>query len=103
MARNAEEKILSADLDSELVDRFCQQVETRGFKKKRALKGAVELWMSLPAALQAYILGGECGEDVLEGLLKYIIGDQMDSLRKEFHGLRAKPQSGTGTVKSDPT
>lgn len=92
MARNAEEKIISADLNSELVDRFCRQVETRGFKKKHALRGAVELWLSLPAALQAHILGGECGEDILEGLLKYIFGNQMDSFEKISTGFVRNPK-----------
>jgi hypothetical protein len=91
MARNTAEKVLSADLDSELVDKFCEQVDIRGFKKKRAIQGAIELWLSLPSALQAYILGGECQKDMLAGLLEYIIKNQIDVLRERFGDLMVKP------------
>ncbi len=91
MNRDAnKEKLLSADLDADTVDRFCQQVESRGFKKKRALSAAVRLWLSIPNELQAHIMSGECGDDVLGGLLKYIAGNRIDVLRREFRGLAVK-------------
>jgi len=98
MPRNAKQKLLSADLDSAVVERFYEQVENRGFKKKRALQGAVEFWLSLPVGLQAHILTGECGQDVLAGAIKYILRNQMDELREKFDDLRTKshdPSQGT--------
>ncbi len=92
MVRNVKEKLLSADLDSALVDRFYEQVESRGFKKKRALQGAVALWVSLPVGLQAHVLAGECGEDVLAGTIKYILRNQMDDLREKFDDLRPRSE-----------
>jgi hypothetical protein len=83
------------DLESRLVDAFYQQVETRGFKKKRALQGVVELWLSLPVGLQAQILAGECGPDVLDGAVRYILRNQMDNLREKFGDLRAESNART--------
>ena len=87
MPRNSKEKMLSADVDSAVVDRFFEQVESRGFVKKRALRGAIELWLSLPEGVQAHILTGECGEDVLAGVVKYIFRNRMDAIREKLESL----------------
>lgn len=88
MARNPKEKLLSAELAAELVEKFAEQVKNHGFKQKRALQGAVELWLSLPASLQAHILSGECGEDVLAGMIRYIVTNRIDALREKLESLR---------------
>jgi len=95
MTRDAKEKLLSADLEGEVVDRFCEQVESRGFKKKRALSAAVRLWLSIPNELQAFLMSGECGDNVLTGLLRYIASNRIDVLRREFHDLSVKSTQGT--------
>jgi hypothetical protein len=84
MPGNGSVKVISAELDSELVERFCNQVDARGFKKKRALAGAVELWLSLPPSLQAYVLSDECGEDVFAEMMNYILNNQIDQIRERI-------------------
>ncbi len=70
MAGNTEKKMLSADLPAELVSGFRTQTSQRSFRKKRALSGAVKLWVSLPVDLQVHVISGGCGENVLKGLLE---------------------------------
>ena len=81
MPKNSRQKPLSAELDFELVDSFCGQTDANGFKQKSALRGAVQLWLSLPPALQAHILSDECEEDVLGSVIKYIVRNRIDALR----------------------
>ncbi len=84
MAKNNQEKLLSADIDSKLVDKFLSQMETRGFKKKRSVAAAIQLWISLPSELQAKAMAGALGEDVFSGLLHYLIDNEISQIRAKF-------------------
>ena len=88
MPRNSNEKLLSGGLDSKLIEEFSRQVKEHGFVKKRALRGAVELWLSLPEGLQVHILSGKCGKDVLAGAMKYLFRNHLDAIREKFETLR---------------
>jgi len=50
------EKLLSADIDSDLADNFLSQADERGYRKKRALAAAIKLWIELPTEIQARLL-----------------------------------------------
>jgi hypothetical protein len=56
MARAKDEKLLSADMDSEIVEKFLRQSSERGFTKKRALAAAVEHWTELSLEAQARLI-----------------------------------------------
>lgn len=84
MPRNANEKLLSADVDSKLRDEFYKQVENRGFIKKRAIAAALQLWLSLPREVQARALDGAFGNDVISDILNYILNNEITQIRKEI-------------------
>lgn len=84
MPNNTKEKPLGAELDSELVDAFLKQVESRGFKKKRALGGALKVWISLPTEIQAKTLDDAFGENVFSGLLHYLINNEISQMGVEL-------------------
>ncbi len=94
MAKSTKNKQMGADLAVELVDKFQAQIEQRGFKKKRALQGAIELWLSLPDELQVFIISGSCGENVFEDLLRYIMKiDKMIVKLREIISSPGQPES----------
>lgn len=82
MVRSAKEKTLGADLPAELVNKFQTQTTQRGIKKRRALEGAVRLWLSLPSELKVFIISGDAGDDVFMGLLDYIKNDKIGKFRE---------------------
>ena len=84
MPRNSKEKLLSADVDSELRDKFFEQVKNRAFIKKRAIAAALELWLSLPREVQAKALDGAFGNNAISGLLNYILDNEINQIRKEI-------------------
>ena len=50
--RRSDQKSFGVDIDSELLDKFTEQYNARGFKKYRALEGAMRLWITLTSAEQ---------------------------------------------------
>lgn len=72
MAKSIEKKTLSVNLPTEMVNKFRTQVNERGYTQKRALGGAIKLWLSLPVELQVFIISCQVGEDAFMGLLDYL-------------------------------
>ncbi len=93
MANKGKEKLLSAEIDSELVERFVAQTEARGYLKKRALRAALEIYLSLPREVQGHILTNGCPEDFVNEALNYI-------LNSEIHAIRAKLEQKLDSLRS---
>ena len=77
MVRAKNEKLLSGDVDSKIVDKFLKQVDSRGFKKKRALAAAVQLWMELPEEVQAKQLNQSLESNTFVELVRQIADEQI--------------------------
>jgi len=58
MRRN-NQKSFAVDADSELLKEFTNQYLKRGFKKFKALEGAIRLWVSLTSAEQTQWIEGK--------------------------------------------
>lgn len=81
MENQRELRQLGAELPEAIVDEFCNQVDKRGFKKKKALQGAVELWISMQGEIQSYIISRDSGNVAFEDVIKFIVRDRMRELR----------------------
>lgn len=82
MAEENFEKLLSADVDSKLADRFLEQADQRGYKKKRSLAAAVKLWVELPEVVQARLLNQSLDGDSLVELVQQILDEYIEEGRK---------------------
>ena len=89
-----ENKNLGGMMNSELVDAFTQQVEERGYRKKRALAGAVMLWLSLPSDAQAKILHQQSPEEAYSVVLGKVLEQltNLDGKLSEKHNENTEPQ-----------
>ena len=82
MVRAKHEKLLSGDVDSKIVDEFLKQVDNRGFKKKRALAAAVQLWSELPEEVQAKLLNQSLENSAFVELVRQIADEQIKKAAK---------------------
>lgn len=82
-----EEKLLSAHVESSLIDQFLGQAEERGFKKKRVLAGAVRLWVSLPPEIQAKLLNESLTGDSFLSLVQEIVDERMEAGKQAARAL----------------
>ena len=82
MVRAKYEKLLSGDVDSKIVDEFLKQVDNRGFKKKRALAAAVQLWSELPEEVQAKLLNQSLENSAFVELVRQIADEQIKEAKK---------------------
>jgi hypothetical protein len=77
MVQKKNEKLLSADIDCHIVDKFLSQASDRGFTKKRVLAAAVKLWTELPLEVQARLLTKDPDVDSLTELVRQIVDEQI--------------------------
>jgi hypothetical protein len=77
MVRSKNEKLLSADIDCHIVDKFLGQAAERGFTKKRVLAAAAKLWTELPLEVQARLLDKSTSADSFTELLRKIVDEQI--------------------------
>jgi hypothetical protein len=77
MVRAKSEKLLSADIDCKVVDKFLDQASERGFTKKRVLAAAVKLWTELPLEVQARLLSKDSDIDSFADLVRRTIEEQV--------------------------
>jgi len=82
MVRAENEKLLSADIDCHIVDKFLSQASDRGFTKKRVLAAAVKLWTELPLEVQARLLGKNTPDDAFADLVRRIDDGQIKKAGK---------------------
>ena len=69
-------------MDAVLVGSFCEQVQNRGFKKKRALAAAVRLWSGLSEEIQAKLLNQALDRNVFVELVCQIADEQIKEAKK---------------------
>jgi hypothetical protein len=89
-----EQKNLGGMIKSEIVDAFTQQADERGYKKKRAIESAINLWLSLPAEVQGRLFNKESPTEAYSVLLDKIL-EQLTGLNgqlKEKYIEQASPQ-----------
>ena len=73
MVQKKSEKLLSADIDRNVVDAFLSQASQRGFTKKRVLASAVKLWTNLPLEIQAKLLDQSLDDKSFIELVRQIV------------------------------
>jgi hypothetical protein len=83
MMRLRNEKLLSADIDSKMVDKFLTQASERGFTKKRVLAAAIKLWTELPLEVQARLLSKDTAIDSFSDLVRHIVDEQVKKAAAE--------------------
>jgi hypothetical protein len=77
MVQKKNEKLLSADIDCKIVDKFLSQASERGFTKKRALAAAVKLWTELPLEMQARLLSKDTNIDSFTELVRQVVDERI--------------------------
>ena len=83
MVRAKSEKLLSADIDRKVVDKFLTQASSRGFTKKRVLAAAIKLWTELPLEIQAKLLDQSTDGDTFINLVRQIADEQIKKTLKK--------------------
>ncbi|KKN73157.1 hypothetical protein LCGC14_0403300 [marine sediment metagenome] len=78
MAEKKYQKLLSADVDSELVDLFLTQADERGYKKKRALAAATKLWVELPVEIQGQFINQSLNANSFLILVQGIVDERIE-------------------------
>ena len=76
------EKLLSADVNCEIVDKFLNQASKRGFTKKRVLAAAAKLWTEIPLELQAQLLSEDVVKSSFTELVRQIVDEQIEKAEK---------------------
>ena len=89
MVQKKGEKLLSADIDCKIVDKFLGQASDRGFTKKRVLAAAAKLWTELPLEVQARLLDKSTAADSFADLVRRIVDEQIK--KAVASGDRKKP------------
>ncbi len=86
MGKNIEEKSLGTMMPADIVDRFVEQVNERGFRNKETLIAAARVWVSLPPELQVKLISAKDGDvfPVLEGGLRdYDVQQMLSGLSEQ--------------------
>lgn len=78
MAEKNYQKLLSADVDSDLVDLFLTQADKRGYKKKRALAAATKLWTGLPVEIQGKLINQALNASSFLTLVEGIVDERIE-------------------------
>lgn len=84
MASGENEKTMSAELNAQLVEKFLEQVDSLGLKKKRAVQAAIKLYTALPAELQSRLVSGVFDDDPVGGMLNYLLDNEIIRLSKKL-------------------
>ena len=92
MSISENEKMLGAHVPNELAERFSAQVEVRGFKIKRAVASAIELWLALPQEYQSHLIDRELPSNSLVELVQEIVDERIDAGRRAGKALLARPK-----------
>ena len=82
MVQKKNEKLLSADIDSKLVDKFLTQASKSGFTKKRVLAAAIKHWIELPLEIQAQLLNEDTDRNSFNDLVRQIADEQIQKALK---------------------
>ena len=86
-------KSFGAELAEELCDAFSEQIDKRGYKKLRAIEGALKAFMAMPKDLQVTLMSANehnVHDLLVAGLLDAEIQVHLDKLgpaKKEFVAL----------------
>lgn len=88
--RSPEHKNVNVNMDSEIADRFAEQVEKRGQKKFRAIEGAIKLWISLPNEVQSLLIASPSKEELRE--IEEIFAGLRNQLRASLRKFLAQKQ-----------
>jgi hypothetical protein len=91
MGQKENERLLSADMDHQIVAEFLNQASDRGFTKKRALAAAVKLWIRLPLEMQARLLSQD-QERLLRRDQEYLLRRQERLLSQDQERLLRRGQ-----------
>lgn len=83
MPQKKNEKLLSADVDRRIVDKFLTQASKRGFTKKRVLAAAAKLWTELPLEIQAKLLDQTLDDKSFVQLVRQIADEQIKKAKPE--------------------
>ena len=83
MVQKKNEKLLSADIDRRIVDKFLSQASKRGFTKKRVLAAAVKLWTELPLEIQAKLLDQSLDSESFVKMVRQIADEQIKMALKK--------------------
>ena len=83
-------------MDSEIVDAFTSQADTRGQVKKSALAAAVRLWTSLPEEIQARLMNRSLSEIAFIELIHQIVDTRIEDGRKAGQALAKHQKSKQG-------
>jgi hypothetical protein len=89
-----EQKNLGGMIKSDLVDAFTQQTDERGYKKKRAIAAAINLWLSLPSDIQSHLFNKESPAEAYSILLGKVLEQltNLDGKLKEKYTEQSSPQ-----------
>ena len=77
MTRQKNEKLLSADVNSDLADLFLEQADKRGYKKKRAFSAAIKLWSELPQEAQGRLIDQSLDANSFVALVQEIVDERI--------------------------
>ena len=84
MDRKKEQKNLGGMMDADIVDKFVQQTELRGWVNKRALAAAAKLWLQIPEDIQSRLINEETSEGTFIALVQEIVQEQLVTFRKSL-------------------
>lgn len=96
VAQQKNEKMLSADVDSALVDLFLEQADERGYKKKRALAAAAKLWVELPQEVQARLIDQSLDTNSFVELVQKIVDERIEAGRRTARKSLERPHKKRG-------
>ena len=83
MVQKKNEKLLSADVDRKIVDKFLKQASERGFTKKRVVAASAKLWIELPLEVQAKLLNQSLDGKAFVELVRQIADEQIKKAQKK--------------------
>jgi ATP-dependent Clp protease adapter protein ClpS len=80
MSKNIFEKNLGGMMNSEIVDKFTNQVNERGHKIKRALASSVKLWVELPEEIQVKLLNQSTDSNSFMDIVRKVVDDYLTGM-----------------------
>jgi len=87
--RRPDQKSFGVDINSKLLDEFIEQYSSRGFKKYRALEGAIRLWLTLASHEQSQWITGKAKPEAGIASDDEILAD-LDRLAHDVAAMKAK-------------
>jgi len=97
------EKNISAFINPQVSEKFSEQTESRAQFKRRAIEGAIKLWLSLPNEVQSRLIENPPHDDIqkiCEGLGNRLHRALRKTLLLEIQSEKTKEESGLEDKKS---